>query len=572
MSSADSGRYQSRLFNFVYKQSRRFTRSCDRAWRNIQITASWVAAVGLYPLLLLFESTRSTANQIHQAVQQTLPQLPAPQTDPEPSSVDTPIQQVLLSIDALSSQHIISPSGESREAGGARSTGAEEQSCPGARESVEPNSSLAPSPQPPAPLSSIQGIATQLSSQTLVLVTDHNEILDILTSTQQEKLQAQIITAVADEGRYQRLAWGGGRGTLGATENYQLPYGRVIRHTCEAQDNSFKPVPTNYQLPNLVLGFLDRTIAVVESNHVVPVKSLAIALFSTNSRDGLVGRIQTGLAVLSKGKWVAKDPNGSSTTDTIRIQALIKAAIDYFFGTRTQEPLEQTTPKSDFSHRLRPNWETAQRNHPSLNSTNSQTQAKQLKGRYRAAKLSVAKSSSAHLCLGSQSVNPGIEDPWLCESDLFGESVTSEKLTGYQPNQLKPKAKISGSRKSLVEKAREYSLGNLVNIRKFLLQPKPASEIVKRQNINNGFLVAGISTKQSPPLFKSPRQDTAGEIFASSSNTNTQIQPAPDWIETDATAMGYVKHPLEQLLAWLDRAMLWLEEILLKIWQWLMRG
>ena len=42
-----------------------------------------------------------------------------------------------------------------------------------------------------------------------------------------------------------------------------------------------------------------------------------------------------------------------------------------------------------------------------------------------------------------------------------------------------------------------------------------------------------------------------------------------DWIETNATVMGYVKHPLEQLLAWLDSLMLWLEEMLLKIWQWL---
>jgi hypothetical protein len=46
------------------------------------------------------------------------------------------------------------------------------------------------------------------------------------------------------------------------------------------------------------------------------------------------------------------------------------------------------------------------------------------------------------------------------------------------------------------------------------------------------------------------------------------VQPTPDWIEIPATLMGYVKHPLEQILAWLDRVMLWLEETLLKFWQW----
>jgi len=39
--------------------------------------------------------------------------------------------------------------------------------------------------------------------------------------------------------------------------------------------------------------------------------------------------------------------------------------------------------------------------------------------------------------------------------------------------------------------------------------------------------------------------------------------------------MGYVKHPLEQLLEWLDRAMLWLENFLMIVWRWvqqLLRG
>jgi len=37
-------------------------------------------------------------------------------------------------------------------------------------------------------------------------------------------------------------------------------------------------------------------------------------------------------------------------------------------------------------------------------------------------------------------------------------------------------------------------------------------------------------------------------------------------IETDAILMGYVKHPLEQVLEWLDRVMTWLEGIVLTLW------
>ncbi|NJL21437.1 MAG: hypothetical protein HC895_12410 [Leptolyngbyaceae cyanobacterium SM1_3_5] len=46
---------------------------------------------------------------------------------------------------------------------------------------------------------------------------------------------------------------------------------------------------------------------------------------------------------------------------------------------------------------------------------------------------------------------------------------------------------------------------------------------------------------------------------------------APAWIETEARLVGYVKHPLEQLLEWLDTGMLWLETTLSTLWHWLTR-
>ena len=130
---------------------------------------------------------------------------------------------------------------------------------------------------------------------------------------------------------------------------------------------------------------------------------------------------------------------------------------------------------------------------------------------------------------------------------------------------------MSGTKKTSVvlpsNRSSNYSLGKFVNSwRNFFLPSKPASEIVKQQKINNGQVV-GISTKQSPPLFRSPQLNTAGEISTSFSTQTTGMEAQPDWIETNATVMGYVKHPLEQLLAWLDSLMLWLEEMLLKIWQ-----
>lgn len=40
------------------------------------------------------------------------------------------------------------------------------------------------------------------------------------------------------------------------------------------------------------------------------------------------------------------------------------------------------------------------------------------------------------------------------------------------------------------------------------------------------------------------------------------------YVDAEATVVGYVQHPLEQLLNWLDRGMLWLEGQWEKLWQW----
>jgi hypothetical protein len=44
-----------------------------------------------------------------------------------------------------------------------------------------------------------------------------------------------------------------------------------------------------------------------------------------------------------------------------------------------------------------------------------------------------------------------------------------------------------------------------------------------------------------------------------------------DGIDIDAQTLNYVKHPLEQVLEWLDRALLWLEGRLARLGQWMQR-
>ncbi|HEY9702646.1 MAG TPA: hypothetical protein V6C58_09380, partial [Allocoleopsis sp.] len=42
-----------------------------------------------------------------------------------------------------------------------------------------------------------------------------------------------------------------------------------------------------------------------------------------------------------------------------------------------------------------------------------------------------------------------------------------------------------------------------------------------------------------------------------------------DWIETEATPKGYVKHPLIKALETLDNIMLFIEELVIKIWRFI---
>jgi hypothetical protein len=47
------------------------------------------------------------------------------------------------------------------------------------------------------------------------------------------------------------------------------------------------------------------------------------------------------------------------------------------------------------------------------------------------------------------------------------------------------------------------------------------------------------------------------------------LEIVPTYIETEVKLVGYVKHPLEQVLEWLDSGMLWIEKNIARMWHWL---
>jgi hypothetical protein len=213
MSSASSGRYQSRLFNFVHRQSRRLTQGCDRAFRHLQVATNAVVPVLLYPIYLLFQST--AAKQLHRAAQQSWTQLPVNNSNSLPKlPIDTPIQRVLQTVVSSESAFLTFPQDKKSANFSAFLRFLRFKFFPSGLDSRSNLSGSSPqitslpiSPSLNLPRPVIQGIATQLTSRTLVLVTAQNEILDI-TPQQQQKLQERIIAEVADYWRYQKLLGG----------------------------------------------------------------------------------------------------------------------------------------------------------------------------------------------------------------------------------------------------------------------------------------------------------------------------------------------------------------------------
>jgi hypothetical protein len=46
-----------------------------------------------------------------------------------------------------------------------------------------------------------------------------------------------------------------------------------------------------------------------------------------------------------------------------------------------------------------------------------------------------------------------------------------------------------------------------------------------------------------------------------------EVDPTDSWIEADATPAGYVRHPLERLMGWLDDGLSWVEQRIVALWQ-----
>ena len=214
MSNGYYGPYQSRLLNFISKQSRQVADNCDRTWRQIKQGTLTATQILLYPAYLLVQSSRMLGRQLRESSKTVdLPELQefGGEENPdlpqnwfgeisESSSLAKPSQriaQILYLAENLlnSSQKATTLARFPLLANPAVNISG--QSAKNQTTSVLEKSLANTQPK-------VDGIASFIPARTLVLIGHENQILDILTPEQQELLENRITWEVANGGPERR--------------------------------------------------------------------------------------------------------------------------------------------------------------------------------------------------------------------------------------------------------------------------------------------------------------------------------------------------------------------------------
>jgi hypothetical protein len=169
--------YQSQFLPKILRQTRHWLDRGQESVRQMQVAANWGAQILLYPVYALFQSARSLGKTLGNVIQPEDSSLPgnenldeikiSQQSTSLEVTADTPLQQVLEAIEDFSLLERL-PIGSK--------------------------------PQ----VIRVRAIACLIETRSLVLVTQFNQVWDVLTPYQQDELAQQIIYEVAAYARSRR--------------------------------------------------------------------------------------------------------------------------------------------------------------------------------------------------------------------------------------------------------------------------------------------------------------------------------------------------------------------------------
>lgn len=465
----------------------------------------------------------------------------------------------------------------------------------------------------------VQGIANLLTSRKLVLVGNNNQILDILTPEQQQQLAKKIIWEIAGYGYdrhcflqaqnksqktfspplptpqspqtllpakwfWQLMAWVQ-RGEVAIAANlFQESSLALVEPSINSSnssinslDNSLNNSSTNLlkifsaidfsSLPisAATLQTVDQQVYEIEIKQITPASQ-----WLTNLGEKLLPLVVAPQQVLSRyqhqgidqgitngtGNYLESNPDHSPANSRENIWALIQGAIAYFFG---QKFPEEISP--DFSPHLSPELSRHSSDYILDNSASN-------------ALYPSINSSSTYQEL------PFSEDDWLTSADLF-KTDTSQELNNYEDEDMLDLPSIAETKllsstnypslaQVMAQKKKKPKLPSHAPLVKKNTSKNPPQNITKKITGANSRAI--VSKSSSPKPAKSSKsiskyRDVEYGISNTCDLSSNLDNNNGDWIETEVTSKGYIKHPLQKCLEILDDLTLWIEEFLGRIWQ-----
>lgn len=627
MSNGYYGPYQSRLLNFISKQSRQVADNCDRTWRQVKQGTLTATQILLYPAYLLVQSSRMLGRQLRESsLKVDLPELQEFGEDENPDlaqnwwggeiSEQSSIAQILhLAQNLLNSSQtattltnfplLLNPAIKlSGQTAKHQTTSVLEHS--------PANTQLKPQLQ-------VEGIATFIPARTLVLVGHENQILDILTPEQQELLEGRITWEVANGGPERReIAQKELKFNLGlefAAKKSQLPPVRRFWELMVWLQTSPVALKRNQFGESIfaVKKSIDRNL-ILAQKAIAPIAQAKIpqpSIAASNSIDNNTPKLETYFnSKLDQSpmplSFVTLLDRAAVNLEEFTLPPSAKTTVE-----PTVEPTVISKVKND-TLGTEINLDVSARDILEKYAKNIEkmiwSSVDQLLGKETAASDNTEKSVAIQYYLKQRQEqedtenSPEVDRPWLNWQDLFGETAPQkliEASSEAEKSQVIPKVKPPMAELGELAEGRSTAASispypqaihqMLGQLKQSLLtksdksQPQPASNLAITQKNSSaptaeptpGRAQETQVLKHTNPNIRqnsqSPVTITAQTSRYSAVQPKSQTIDAPaesEYLETEAESMGYIKHPLEQILEWLDVLMLRLEKIVEQLWNW----
>ena len=626
MSDGYYGLYQSRLLNFISKQSRQVADNCDRTWRQIKEATFTATQILLYPAYLLVQSSRMLGRQLRESSQKVdLPELQEFGGDENPdlspnwyqgeTSEESSIAEILhlaekllnssqtaktlasfpLLIDRGNTANNLHPAVNfSPETAKHQITSVLEH--PLAKTQLNTASAIVSQAK-------VQGIASFIPARTLVLVGRENQILDILTPEQQEMLEGRITWEIANGGPGRReIAQKELKFNLGldsAAQKAQLPPVRRFWELMAWVQTSPVALKRN-QFGESILAVkkaIDRnSILAQKASAPLTSKPAQQSIAASNSIDHNTPKLETNF----NSKFDDRISNPLSF-----VTLLDRAAVNLEEFTLPPPAKTTATPTDTPGVKINTsgteaNLDLSARDILEKYARNIEgiiwSSVDHLLGKETAASDNTEKAVAIQYSLKQRHQqentqnSPEVDRPWLSWQDLFGEAAPGHLIEGSSQPQAAAQSQVAQASPKVKNKMAEgrsipVSISPypetihrlLAQLKQSLVakvpqsQPQPAPNSALTQK--NSSALTEESTPGRAPETQVPKntnpntpqksQSRAGITAPTSrytagqpKNQSAGVQPEGDYLETKAESMGYIKHPLEQVLEWVDRVML----------------